>query len=74
MAATVTESVKKTLVGSSEDPSVSQQAKTLFMQHAKKSEEGEDYYLGEDEFIDAIAPRTEDYVGLPLTKFSYAEC
>lgn len=62
MAATVTESVTKALVGSTEDPSVSQQAKNLFMQHAIKDEGSDDYYLGEDEFVNAVAPQGEDYV------------
>lgn len=60
--ATVKESVKQALVGSTEDPTLSQQAKQHFMQFAAQDAETGDYYLGENEFIDAIAPAGEDYV------------
>lgn len=62
--ATVKDSVAKTLLGSTEDPALSQQARTTFTQYAKKDPQTGELYLGEEEFIDAVAPRTEDYVSV----------
>lgn len=59
--ATVTESIKESLVGKIEEPQLSQEVRANFMKHAKLDENGE-YYMGSEEFIDAIAPAEEDYV------------
>lgn len=64
--ATVTEAVKEALVGTEEEPELSSQTRSEFMQHAIKDEETGEYYMGEHEFIDAIAPETEDYVSFSL--------
>lgn len=58
----VKESVKTVLVGSVEEPQLSQQIKENFFQHARKDEETGEQYMTENEFIDAIAPKNEDYV------------
>ncbi|KAF7712213.1 Mitochondrial carrier protein, calcium-binding [Penicillium ucsense] len=64
--ASVKDTVKETLVGSSgssssaETPELSHQARATFMRHAQKDESG-DLYMSEDEFIDAVAPKQEDY-------------
>lgn len=60
--ATVTEKVKESLVGTEVEPQLSSQTRSYFTSHAKKDDEGEEYYMGEDEFVDAIAPEGEDYV------------
>ena len=60
--ATATEKVKEALVGTEEEPQLSSQTRTEFLQHAKKDEETGEYYMGESEFINAIAPEGEDYV------------
>ena len=58
----VKESVKETPVGFTAEPSqLSHQARSNFMRHAQKDENGE-LYMGKEEFIDAIAPKQEDYV------------
>ena len=59
--ATVTESIKESLVGTTEEPQLSQEVKANFMKYAKADENGE-LYMGSEEFIDAIAPAEEDYV------------
>ncbi|KAF2461360.1 calcium-binding mitochondrial carrier protein-like protein Aralar1 [Lineolata rhizophorae] len=59
--ATVAENIKEKLLGSTEEPQLSQQSRTLFFKFAKKNEETGEHYLGEHEFIDAIAPQSEDY-------------
>lgn len=60
--ATVKEQVKEVLVGTTEEPQLSQQTRAVFSQHALQDEKTGERYLGEDEFVDAIAPRNEDYV------------
>jgi solute carrier family 25 (mitochondrial aspartate/glutamate transporter), member 12/13 len=60
--ATVTESVGKALLGSNEDPNLSQQTRAAFAKYAVKDPETGERFLGENEFIDAIAPASEDYV------------
>lgn len=60
----VKETVKETLVGTSnstEAPELSHQARANFIRHAQKDENGE-LYMNEDAFIEAVAPKQEDYV------------
>ncbi|KAK3702412.1 mitochondrial aspartate-glutamate transporter agc1 [Vermiconidia calcicola] len=59
----VKESVKESLVGHEEPqhghpPS---QIRSEFEKHAVKDEESGEYFLGQKEFVDAIAPEDEDY-------------
>jgi hypothetical protein len=63
--ATVTEKVKDTLLGVEQLPQVSEQNRAEFLTFARKDEETGEYYMTEAEFIDAIAPASEDYVQLP---------
>lgn len=62
--ATVTETVKESLIGTTREPQLSQQAKVTFDQHAIKDEETGELYMTEEQFVDAIAPAGEDYVSL----------
>ena len=59
--ATVTASVKESLLGATQPEELTQSAKADFMKHAKHDEDGE-LYMGEEEFVAAIAPPEEDYV------------
>jgi solute carrier family 25 (mitochondrial aspartate/glutamate transporter), member 12/13 len=59
--ATVTESIKQSLVGTTGEPPLSQEVRANFMRHAKPDENGE-LYMGSEEFINAVAPAEEDYV------------
>lgn len=74
----VTAAVKATLVGTQEEElSVSQQIKTNFIQHARKDESSGELYMTEDEFVDAIAPKHQDYVSISIyhiSKLSLIEC
>src|ERR1700722_372854 len=63
--ATVEEQVGEALLGTTQEPQLSQQTKAIFMKHAVKDEQTDEYYLGENEFIDAVAPESEDYVISP---------
>ena len=63
MAASLTESVKETLLGTTVEPQLSQQFKATFESHARQAEvEGGDPYMTEEDFVNAIAPKDEDYV------------
>lgn len=62
----VKEAVKETLVGSEEPTQLSAQSKARFTSHAATDPESGELYMGADEFISAIAPKTEDYVRLHI--------
>lgn len=64
--ANVKESVKASLVGVEQERQLSQQVKSNFMQHARVDEDSGEYYMSEEQFINAIAPKNEDYVSLSL--------
>lgn len=59
--ATVKEQVGEVLLGTSEEPQMSHVMRQTFLKHAKKTDDGE-HYLEENDFIDAVAPESEDYV------------
>ncbi|KAL1984012.1 hypothetical protein VTN96DRAFT_9697 [Rasamsonia emersonii] len=60
--ASVKEAVKESLVGTTEEePQLSQQIKAHFTQHARKDEQTGELYMTEEDFIDAIAPKNQDY-------------
>lgn len=59
----VTAAVKASLVGTQEDDHTpSPQIKTNFIQYARKDEGSGELYMTEEEFINAIAPKNQDYV------------
>ena len=60
--ATVAEAVKESILGVTQPEDLSPTSRTTFLKFAKQDEEDGDYYMGEDEFINAIAPPEEDYV------------
>lgn len=62
MAATVTDKVQEVLLGTTDEPQLSQQSKQEFMKHAVQDEATGEYYLDEERFVSAIAPEQEDYV------------
>ncbi|KAH0266732.1 hypothetical protein KCU91_g10569, partial [Aureobasidium melanogenum] len=59
--AALKESVKETLLGVEDEPQLSSQMRAEFMQHAKTDPESGDHYMGQEEFVNAIAPESEDY-------------
>ena len=60
--ATVEQSIKESLLGTTREPELSQQTRASFDRHARKDEATGEMYLGANEFIRAIAPEHEDYV------------
>lgn len=63
-ATAVKEAVKGSLMGTEEHVQPSAQARARFASHAIKDPETGELYMGADEFINAIAPPSEDYVSL----------
>ncbi|KAL6705814.1 mitochondrial aspartate-glutamate transporter agc1 [Coniothyrium glycines] len=59
--ASVTEQVGEVLLGTTDEPQLSQLTRAAFMKHAHKDEATGDYFLNQDQFIDAVAPESEDY-------------
>ena len=61
--ATVEQSIKESLLGTTREPELSQQTRASFDRHAVKNEASGELYLGEEQFVRAIAGDNEDYVG-----------
>lgn len=70
--ATVTESVKETLVGSSKPEEMSTEVRNNWQQYAKTGDNGEQY-MDREAFINAIAPPDEDYVSSLLASCDLME-
>ena len=69
----VKEVVKESLLGSElpSDVQLSAQSKATFDKNARKDEKSGELFMGEEEFINAIAPEGEDYVRyIPRPLFS----
>ena len=60
--ATATQTVKESLIGATLGPELSQLTKATFNKHARKDEATGELYMTEGDFVDAIAPKSEDYV------------
>lgn len=60
--ATVTETVKESLLGSTVPTTLSTESRATFLKYAQRDEDGE-LYMNEEDFINAVAPPEEDYVG-----------
>jgi solute carrier family 25 (mitochondrial aspartate/glutamate transporter), member 12/13 len=54
--------VKDSLLGTEQPTQLSAQTRSTFLLHARKDSESGEPYMGKEEFINAIAPITEDYV------------
>lgn len=65
--ASVTEQVGEVLLGTTDAPEVSGVMRQTFFRHAKKDDKDE-YFLDEADFIDAVAPESEDYVNTHLAQ------
>jgi solute carrier family 25 aspartate/glutamate transporter 12/13 len=64
------EVVKETLLGSEQvaDVQLSAQSKATFDKNARKDAETGELFMGEEEFINAVAPESEDYVSQLLRR------
>ena len=59
----VKEQAKEALLGTQDEPQLSQKTRAEFMKYALQDTESGERYLNEEQFINAIAPKGEDYVG-----------
>lgn len=64
VASKVKETVKETLLGSEEPAQLSAHTQATFLKHAHHDEAAGELVMTESEFVDAIAPKKEDYVSL----------
>ena len=62
--ATAKIAVKESLLGVEKEPNLSSQTKATFDKNAKIDEATGEAYLTEDDFVNAVAPETENYVSL----------
>ncbi|KAG6276180.1 hypothetical protein E4U48_001745 [Claviceps purpurea] len=72
-SAKIKETVKETLVGTAidePDAQLSAQSRARFNAHAVKDAETGELYMGQDEFINAIAPEDEDYHKIKRHQYS----
>ncbi|KAK2603698.1 mitochondrial aspartate-glutamate transporter agc1 [Conoideocrella luteorostrata] len=72
-SAVVKETVKETLVGTAtEEPGsqLSAQSRARFNSHAVKDPESGELYMGQEQFINAIAPKDEDYHKIKRDQYS----
>ena len=60
----IMDSVKSFVMGSAEEPQRSTQIQENFLRHALKDESTGELYMTENEFINAIVPKHEDYVSV----------
>ncbi|OAA64644.1 mitochondrial carrier protein [Niveomyces insectorum RCEF 264] len=60
-ASTVREAVKESLIGREEPEPLSSQTRSRFLKHAVQDADSGELTMGPEEFIDAIAPKDEDY-------------
>jgi len=54
--------IKKTLLGTEQEPDLSLQSKANFDRNARTDEATGEMYMVEEDFVNAIAPNTEIYV------------
>ena len=66
--ATAKATVKETLLGTTIDREVSVQTKATFDRNARQDEGHGEKYMTEEDFVNAIAPTSENYV-IPSTLF-----
>ncbi len=59
---TLKASVKESLLGVEKEPDLSLQTKANFDKHARQDESTGEAYMTEEDFVDSIAPASENYV------------
>ena len=60
--ATAKQAIKESLLGTTREPELSQQTKATFDRNARQDEATGDFYMTEEDFVNAIAPANENYV------------
>ncbi|PNS21443.1 hypothetical protein CAC42_1222 [Sphaceloma murrayae] len=71
MSGVIKEAVKETLLGHNEEGAPpSTQTKAVFAKFAAKDEESGDYFMGKQDFLNAVAPENEDYRKIPRETYT----
>lgn len=60
--AQVKTAIKESLLGTKLEPELSTQAKATFDRNSRQDEATGERYMTEEDFVNAIAPASEDYV------------
>ena len=60
----VKDAVKESLMGKTDEHQMSHQIKSNFYHHSHKDEQTGELFMTEDDFINAVAPKQEDYVSV----------
>ena len=60
--ATVADKVKEVLVGVEDDGQTTESTRRDFLARATQDAETGEYYMSQQDFVDAVAPAGEDYV------------
>ena len=60
--ATAQQAIKESLLGTTREPELSQQTKATFDRNARQDEATGEFYMIEEDFVNAIAPANENYV------------
>ena len=61
--ATAKQAVKESLLGTTREPELSQQTKAAFDRNARQDDATGEFFMTEEDFVNAIAPASENYVG-----------
>ena len=64
--ATAKQAVKESLIGTTREPELSQLTKAAFDRNARQDEATGDYYMTEEDFVNAVAPANESYVSFRI--------
>ena len=64
--ATAKQAIKESLIGTTREPELSQLTKAAFDRSARQDEATGDYYMTEEDFVNAIAPANENYVSFRI--------
>ena len=72
--ANVKDMVQESLLGVEQTLNVSEQNRQDFLKYALRDEETGEHYMTENEFIEAIAPASEDYVDGPHANLHSKHC
>ena len=62
--ATAKTAIKESLLGATLEPEISSQSKATFDRNSRQDEETGERYMSEEDFVNAVAPASEDYVCL----------
>ena len=60
--ATAKTAIKESLLGTTVEPDISLQSKATFDRNSRQDEETGEEYMSEEDFVNAVAPASEDYV------------